>query len=103
MPGPDPKGVRMEKLEGGGFRLIAELWKFGNPRARNARMHAIYRNLRSGNWLCVWCKRPVPLSRRSDAIYCRESCRKVAARQRRSERRQRVVNSGNGEFGPRPK
>lgn len=41
------------------------------------------RNLRRNGWCCEWCGGPVPEFRRADARYCREGCRKRAARARR--------------------
>ncbi|MEZ5913449.1 MAG: hypothetical protein R3D84_15515 [Paracoccaceae bacterium] len=87
MPGPDPEGVTVYEDENGGFRVFAELWPSrglgaSNRQNRLRRMRAITRNLRRG-WNCPWCKGPVPVFRRADAVYCSTSCRKKARYRRR--------------------
>lgn len=86
MPEPDPFGISMERDGQGGYGLTAEIWWHGNRRNRIARMQAIARKLRLGGWLCEHCGQPVPINKRADARYCRERCRKAAARIRRSWR-----------------
>lgn len=80
MPGPDPNGVTL----GDGWperpSVLVETYGSGNRKARMARAKRILRNLHRGGWLCHWCGGPVPLWRRADARYCREGCRKRAAR-----------------------
>lgn len=85
MPGPDPEGVYFEFTNNGGIEAFAEIWPWGNRRFRESRMNAVLQKLRSDNWSCRTCGGPVPIYRRADACYCRESCRKGAARQRRKK------------------
>ena len=86
MPGPDPRGLEVALYDGGSFLLTAEIWPHGNPAARLARMAAVRRRIKRDGWRCQCCGDPVPLFRRADALFCRESCRKRAARQRRKGR-----------------
>jgi hypothetical protein len=83
MAGPDPDGVTLG--EGWPDRIVVwvELATTGNRKARVRRAEIILHFLRRGGWLCRWCFCPVPLHRRADAVFCREGCRKRAARQRR--------------------
>lgn len=83
MPGPDPQGIDIAEYDDGAFALTAEIWWYGNRTARLARMFAIRRRIDLDGWRCEWCGGPVPLYRRADARYCREACRKHAARRRR--------------------
>lgn len=90
MPGPDPEGVWIED-DG---RVWLEILPTTNRKHRIARCRAIARRLRLFVWRCEWCGDPLPLERRADARYCRESCRKRAARLRRKRWLER--------FGPLP-
>ena len=83
MPGPDANGVWIEKRSDGSYSVIAEFWADGNSTSRNARMDRIFENMRWGGWRCAWCLESVPTYKRADARYCRERCRKAAARARR--------------------
>lgn len=83
MPGPDPDALHFEFHEDGSVQAFAEIWPWGNKRARTARMMAVLKKLMADNWACRWCGEPVPIERRADAVYCRESCRKKAAARRR--------------------
>ena len=84
MPAPDPSGIGIEEYEGGGFRITCELWWHGNRATRIKRMKRIAENIRWNGWRCEHCGDPIPLYRRSDARFCRERCRKAAARSRSS-------------------
>ena len=53
----------------------AALVKVTDPKAI-----AALRRLRCDGWTCPECGEPVPMFRRADADYCREACRKRAAR-----------------------
>ena len=92
MPAPDPFGLSYDESPTGQPLVIAEIWGSrarplweGNPRHRKARAAAVLRRLRCDGWACQHCGDPVPLWRRADADYCREACRKKAARRRRSK------------------
>jgi len=84
MPAPDPDGLSVEYFEDGRFTVTAEVWPYGNRRHRIARLKAVSKNIRWGNWSCRGCGDLVPLYRRADARYCCEACRKRAARARRA-------------------
>ncbi len=89
MPAPDPFGISYEETADGRPRVLAEVWPSsglfaGNPRHRSARAKRILRNLNWGGWCCLECGDHVPLYRRADAVYCREACRKKAARHRKA-------------------
>ena len=83
MPGPDPHALWIESNEPP-YRVSfqAYLWT-GNNGNRKARAIAILRRLHWGTWRCRWCGNELPDYLRTDALYCRESCRKRAARWRR--------------------
>lgn len=86
MPGPDPEGVYFEEYDG---RLIANYFPYfwsGNEGHRRARAIAMLRRMARHDWKCRWCLEPLPEWRRADAQYCREQCRKRAARWRRTHR-----------------
>ena len=92
MPGPDPFGIWYDESATGQPIVVAEIWGSrnrpyfdGNPKHRNARAAAVLRRLRRDGWTCAECGEPVPMFRRADADYCREACRKKAARRRRSK------------------
>lgn len=88
MPAPDPDGLSYDETADGRPRVLAEIWASsgyfpGNPRNRLKRQKAVLRNLYRGGWCCLCCGGHVPLFRRADAVYCREACRKRAAKARR--------------------
>lgn len=87
MPSPDPDALDFEFNDDGSIQTFAEIWPWGNRRSREARMQAVLKKLLGDNWSCKGCGEPVPIQRRADACYCRESCRKKAAQIRRSGRR----------------
>jgi len=60
-------------------------FRTGNNGNRKARAVAILKRLAQGKWFCRWCGDDLPDHLRADAIYCRESCRKRAARSRRND------------------
>jgi hypothetical protein len=85
MPEPDPHGI--EPAENWPRGVLVYHFLCGNKRHRNARAQRILLNARrggGGEWSCRECGDPVPFTRRADAIYCREGCRKKAARRRRA-------------------
>lgn len=83
MPGPDPDTLWIEQ-DKPPYRVCfqAYLWT-GNNGNRRKRAVAMLRRLAWGTWKCDWCGGPLPDWRRVDARYCREACRKKAARWRR--------------------
>jgi hypothetical protein len=82
MPEPDPHGI--EPAENWPRGVLVSHFLCGNRRHRKARAQRILQNARWGEWSCRECGEPVPFSRRADARYCREACRKKAARQRKA-------------------
>ena len=93
MPAPDPFGLSYGETATGQPIVMAEIWGSrarpffeGNPKHRKARAAAVLRRLRCDGWICRDCGEPVPMFRRADADYCREGCRKRAARRRQAER-----------------
>lgn len=83
MPGPDPDTLWFER-DSGHITVSYEryLWS-GNDGNRKARAIAMLKRLMRNNWRCQWCGDELPAWRRTDAQYCRERCRKKAARSRR--------------------
>lgn len=81
MPELDPHGIEPSHNWPRGVLVYG--WPCQNMRHRNDRAQRILRNARWGEWACSECGDPVPFSRRADAKYCREACRKKAARKRR--------------------
>src|SRR5947209_1071444 len=58
MPHPDPSGLDIEERPDGSFAVTTELWFFGNPRHRLARMYAVARNIARAGWRCWRCSPP---------------------------------------------
>ena len=86
MPGPDPDGLYIDEYDNGDFTIGCEIWEHTNRSHRIRRMLAVAANIRRGGWRCLHCREPIPLYRRADAYFCRERCRKAAARARRGGR-----------------
>ncbi len=86
MPGPDPQALWLEEDAYGRPVVSYEVFLIGNRTARKRRAVRVLRNILRDDWLCPWCRGPVPIFRRADARFCGESCRKKAARQRRARR-----------------
>ena len=89
MPAPDPSGLYIEEYDDGSSTITCEVWWHGNRATRINRMKRITENIRWNGWHCKHCGDPIPLYRRADAIYCRERCRKAAARNRSRRERWR--------------
>lgn len=81
MPAPDPEGLEIQEYDSGRFRITCEVWRHGNRSNRIRRMLRIAENIKLGGWKCWHCSESIPLYKRADARYCREGCRKAAARQ----------------------
>lgn len=80
MPGPDPDGI--EPGDNWPRNVLSYHFGCGNNRHRIDRARRILQNARWGEWSCRHCGDPVPIWRRSDAIYCSTGCRKRAMRLR---------------------
>ena len=83
MPGPDPNAVWLERHERRVTATFEAYFWTGNAGHRQARAMAILRRWQRRDWFCRWCGDDLPDWRRADAHFCRESCRKKAARARR--------------------
>lgn len=84
MPGPDPHSLWIDEYDPRRPCVSFQpyFWT-GNAGNRRARTLAILRRLKLGDWFCRWCGETLPDYVRADALYCREGCRKAAARRRR--------------------
>lgn len=85
MPCPDPHALWIEKRDGRTVVSFQSYFWTGNEGNRKARAVAILKRLAQGKWFCLWCGDDLYDHLRADAIYCRESCRKHAARSRRKD------------------
>ena len=88
MPEPDPNGVWLDDDYPSSV-FYCTLF-VSNRRNREARARAVARRIRQDGWLCSWCNGPIPAFRRADALFCREACRKRAARVPRGPRTRAV-------------
>lgn len=86
MPGPDPHAFWIERAEPPYSVCFQAYFWTGNNGNRKARAIAILRRLYRRDWFCRWCGDDLPDYVRADALYCGESCRKKAARDRRAAR-----------------
>lgn len=92
MSGPEPGTVWVEEWDGttnAVFIPYATWPPFGpSPQNRHRKMRAIRiaRRYHLGDWYCRWCGEDLHFDKRVDAQYCREACRKAAARHRRKQR-----------------
>jgi len=89
MPGPDPRALWIEEGTDRPTVTFQAYLCTGNNGNRRKRAVTMLRRLMHGNWACGWCGDPLPDWRRADARYCREGCRKKAARRRRCVRQAR--------------
>lgn len=86
MAGPHPNTIWIERNDSGGFYAEFERYFWtGNAGNRQARVLAIGRRMMKGTWRCQWCGDDLSQDKRADAQFCREGCRKRAARHRRAE------------------
>jgi len=85
MPGPDPHALWIDDEADRPRVLFQAYFWTGNSGNRKARAAALLRRLQRGDWYCRCCGDPLPDYLRADARYCREACRKRAARGRRLE------------------
>lgn len=94
MPGPEAGTIWLER-DGKGYtaQMQAYFWT-GNKGNRLRRVRAIGRRLIEGSWFCGWCGGELSFDKRADARFCRESCRKKAARQRREGRHFALISLG---------
>lgn len=68
----------------------------GNERRnRLNRATAIARNVARDGWVCLVCGGEIGFHKRADALYCRERCKRAAARMRRDIWRGRTASIYN--------
>ncbi len=85
MAGPHPNTIWIERTAAG-YRATYERYLCtGNEARRKARVMAIGKRMMQGTWRCKWCGDDLSQYKRADAQFCREGCRKRAARHRRAE------------------
>lgn len=78
MPGPDPH--YMDRTGNGWISTYCRYFETGKEANRKKRVAMIGERLARHGWVCRCCSDPIPIRRRADALYCRESCGKRAAR-----------------------
>lgn len=83
MPAPNPHELWIEE-EGPERPVVSFLNYFwtNNRGNRKARAIAMAKRLSRRDWACKLCGDPIADFKRVDARYCRETCRKKAARLR---------------------
>ena len=87
MPGPDPNRLWIEDDDPRSARVTWQAYDWsGNNGNRKARAIAMLRRLIRRDWYCRQCGCSLPDHLRADALYCRNACRKKAARLRREAR-----------------
>ena len=87
MPAPALDTVFIDGGDGWPQRLVYLQYPGdGGSANRDKRVRRLSARLSNGTWSCAWCGDDLPIHLRTDAIYCREGCRKAAARQRRKRR-----------------
>jgi len=83
MAGPEPNTIWIE-LTAMGYRASYQRYFLTNNEGnRKARILAIGKRIVQGTWRCKWCGDDLHLDKRADSQFCREGCRKRAARHRR--------------------
>lgn len=95
MPRPDPYGIYARRNSDDDLLICADRERANNWRHREKRFDEIVRRIQIGDWICWWCKRALPLTKRADARYCSEVCRKRMARKWREHARR--LKSGGTE------
>lgn len=76
----------VEFHDDGRITVSFEAQEYTNRGSRKRRAIRILRNYMRG-WHCRACGEEMPAERRADAVFCREACRKAAARRRARWRR----------------
>ncbi|SLN64069.1 hypothetical protein ROA7450_03376 [Roseovarius albus] len=78
----DYGSIRVEEIDGSHVRMGISTYSWQNVTRIRRRAIALGRNYAKG-WHCLHCGNLMPEWKRVDAKYCKEGCRKMAARQRR--------------------
>jgi hypothetical protein len=84
MPAPNPHALWLAQIDNGHVRMSYSAWPWGNltlTRRRAERLARLYLKGRT----CAHCGALIDPCKRIDAVYCREGCRKAAARLRRRQ------------------
>ena len=95
MGAPDPNAIHDVFEEDGRWHVWfnhragpSRLWPFGpnvggnERRNRVRRAQSIARQVAFDGWVCKFCGVEIGFHKRADARYCRERCKKAAARER---------------------
>jgi hypothetical protein len=80
MPGPHPHAIWIEPMGGGSIITFENYPGYRRSVHRQRRAQVLAQRIATKTWLCRWCLSDLPLWKRTDTVYCRESCRKRASR-----------------------
>ena len=83
MPAPCPFAIWIEPMPNGSMITFENYRGCKSAPHRKQRVNTLSKRLSVGGWVCRWCGNPIAIWRRVDAYYCKESCRKKAARMRK--------------------
>lgn len=90
----DPATIWIEDFDPPHVTLQWSCFPWQNATRIRRKAQAMAR-LYARGWHCLHCGRLMPESKRIDATYCRESCRKIAARHRRQGLNKETRNNGH--------
>ncbi len=79
----DYSTIWIEELDPPFVRIVSTSYPWQNAHRIAQRANTLARNYSRG-WHCVHCGDLMPVWKRIDAKYCKEGCRKMAARKRRA-------------------
>ena len=83
MPAPVPHTIWIEPMFGGSLITFENYLGQRQSLHRQRRVTSLVTRISKNTWQCPLCSSPLPMWKRADAVYCRESCRKKAARGRK--------------------
>ncbi|WP_162946755.1 hypothetical protein [Ruegeria sp. EL01] len=81
----DRADIWIEELDPPFVRMGHSVWPWQTATRISRRAAALGRNYSRG-WHCAYCGELMPEWKRIDAKYCKEGCRKMAARKRRERK-----------------
>lgn len=87
MPRHDETLIWIEEINPPHIRMSFSHYSWQNVTQIRRRTIRLARKYTLG-WHCSYCGDLMPVWKRVDAAYCKESCRKLAARKRRERRRE---------------
>ena len=93
---PSDTLIWIEELDPPHVTLTYSVWPWQNGTHVARRVSRLCRKYARG-WHCQRCNELMPVWKRVDAVYCCESCRKLAARERRHARMESWVEPKVGE------